>query len=195
MRIDPSGQFFLSALLIGGLLVGGALLFSGCTSNKNDTKPSIKYDAPLYKQGNTNLCWAYCQTMIESYQNNTILSKKEANEQAKKTAIDRYGEKNWNQGGFPSNAGEEIGKDKINNIDDLYNMLVDNGPIYACYSAQRSAHLVVVTGVDPNKDIVYTNNPWGIKGSQSFNEFKSGVAKKWWQSSQNLSLYCIYLID
>ena len=35
---DPSGQFFISALLVGGLIVGGGLLLSGCSA-KPEPKP------------------------------------------------------------------------------------------------------------------------------------------------------------
>ena len=35
---DPSGQFFISALLVGGLVLGSALLLSGCSA-KPEPKP------------------------------------------------------------------------------------------------------------------------------------------------------------
>lgn len=38
------------------------------------------------------------------------------------------------------------------------------------------AHEIDVTGVDVNKGRVYTNNPWDIRGNQSYNEFRQGVA-------------------
>ncbi|MBR3137012.1 MAG: hypothetical protein IKG32_08385 [Clostridia bacterium] len=48
--------------------------------------------------------------------------------------------------------------------------------MYAYYSGESSSHLVVITGVNVTKNIVYTNNPWGIKGEQSFDEFLHGFA-------------------
>ena len=45
------------------------------------------------------------------------------------------------------------------------------------------------------KDKVYTNNPWGAKGSQSFDSFINGVAKKWYQDGQGLKFNCIYLME
>ena len=57
----------------------------------------------------------------------------------------------------------------------IYNLLRLHGPLYAYYNdGKGSAHLVVVTGVDVINNIVYTNNPWGIKGAQSFSDFKKG---------------------
>ena len=38
----------------------------------------------------------------------------------------------------------------------------------------KDAHYVVVTGVDVNNNIVYTNNPWGYKGEQTFEDFLNG---------------------
>lgn len=48
--------------------------------------------------------------------------------------------------------------------------------MYAYYCAENniSAHLVVVTGVDLLNRVVYTNNPWGVGGPQSYNEFLNG---------------------
>lgn len=34
--------------------------------------------------------------------------------------------------------------------------------------------MVVATGVDLETGIVYTNNPWGISGEQTFDEFMNG---------------------
>ena len=46
------------------------------------------------------------------------------------------------------------------------------------YSNEKETrkHLVVVTGVDVINDVIYTNNPWGEQGEQSFEEFLNGVA-------------------
>lgn len=35
-------------------------------------------------------------------------------------------------------------------------------------------HIVVVTGADVYWDNVYTNNPWGNRGKQSYEEFLNG---------------------
>ena len=31
--------------------------------------------------------------------------------------------------------------------------------------------MIVLTGVDVNRNTVYTNNPWGIYGEQKFDDF------------------------
>ena len=82
---------------------------------------TIKYDVPLYKQGKLLLCWAFCQTMMESYNSGTILTQKEAKKRAIEIAQDYHGSTNkkvWNQGGWPSNLGKRIGR--IGGIEELY---------------------------------------------------------------------------
>ena len=69
--------------------------------------------------------------------------------------------------------GREIGSMTIN---ELYNTLVEVGPIYACYNKGESSHLVLVTGVNLVTGIIYTNNPWGVEGRQSYDEFLNGFA-------------------
>lgn len=84
---------------------------------------------------------------------------------------------------------------EISNINELYDVLYNTGPVYGYYTSEKSAHLIVITGVDVERNIVYTNNPWGVKGTQSFEEFQTGVAKKWYQSNQGLKFDAIYLIN
>ena len=84
----------------------------------------------------------------------------------------------------------------ISSIEDLYNTLQDNGPVYAYYPGTDSSHLVVVTGVNLYSGIVYTNNPWGNCGEQTFEEFQNGYATKWYQFASGKCLYgvTIYLM-
>lgn len=56
----------------------------------------------------------------------------------------------------------------------MFYTLVDKGPVYAYYGGSDGAHLVVVTGANLNKGLIYTNNPWGIAGVQSYDEFLYG---------------------
>ena len=75
MRLDPTGNSF--ALLIFGIfLVVSLFTLTYSSSDSNDKK--VYYDVPLYSQGGLNLCWAYCQVMVEAYQSNTKLTQKEA---------------------------------------------------------------------------------------------------------------------
>lgn len=55
-------------------------------------------------------------------------------------------------------------------------MLYEYGPLYASYGhyvfgARKSGHAIVITGVDLYNQVIYTNNPWGVSGTQSYNEF------------------------
>ena len=186
-RLDSEGHWWRVILL----LVAVTIVISGCSKKTEEVKKSVKYSVPLYNQGNLNLCWAYCQVMIESYQNGKTLKKKEADERAKEIAIARHGETDWNKGGWPSNSGEER---DIDTIETLYNILLNSGPVYGLYKSSDSGHLIVVTGVDVNKNRVYTNNPWGVKGKQTFEKFKKGVAKRFYHSGKNLVFKHIYLV-
>ena len=186
-RLDSDGHWWRVILL----LVVVTIVVSGCSKKTEEVKKSVKYSVPLYDQGNSNLCWAYCQVMIESYQNGKTLKKKEADKRATEIAIARHGKTNWNKGGWPSNLGE---KRDIDTIETLYNILLNSGPVYGYYASSDSAHLIVVTGVDVNKNRVYTNNPWKVKGKQTFEEFKKGVAKNFYHSGQNLVFKHIYLV-
>jgi RHS repeat-associated protein len=55
---------------------------------------------------------------------------------------------------------------------DLYNALVKNGSMYGYYwnGTDGGAHLIVITGVNLTKGIVYTNNPWGFAGEQTYRD-------------------------
>lgn len=60
--------------------------------------------------------------------------------------------------------------------------MVNNGPVYAYYrepekndpTQLRAAHLVIVTGVDVDRGLVFTNNPHGYSGGQTFDSFVNG---------------------
>ena len=82
----------------------------------------------------------------------------------------------WNKGGKPLNLGKKV---PINSIEDLYEALSKGYPLYASYGAykdgERSGHGIIVTGVSLTTGLVYTNNPWGIRGVQTFEEFLTGL--------------------
>ena len=110
--------------------------------------------------------------MIESYQNGTTLTKKQANARAAEIAQEYHGsmdKKVWNAAGNPTNMGDFI---DIDNIVALYGILADNGPVYARYynAGAATGHLVVVTGVNLYSGVVYTNNPWGVRGKPNKRE-------------------------
>ena len=148
-------------------------------------KPSkIKYDVPVYDQGAWSLCWAFCQIMVESYWNKETLSNWEATKRAinlsKKINSNAWWIWDWNVAGTPENIKIVATPKDIYGLRDI---LLKYGPVYAryCKEDEDTAHLIVVTGVDTINDIVYTNNPWGIKGEQTFEEFKSGFVYRWYQ--------------
>ena len=132
----------------------------------------IKYDVPLYDQGDTSICWAYCQTMIEDSKNDIKRTKKEASKRAKEIAVQKHGEENWNQGSKPTNRSQV----EIVSIEDIHTALNSHGPLYASYGKYEngkrvSGHAIVITGVNLNTNRVYTNNPWGRRGSQKYDDF------------------------
>ena len=147
----------------------------------------VKYDVPLYFQGDLLLCWAFSQVMIESYQEGVVLTNEEATARAIQIAKKYHGsdEKEiWNHGGWPTNMwpfkqlkipyGRVI--TGLFSKEKLYLMLEEQGPLYAYYTNNNEAHLVVVTGIDISSDTVYTNNPWKVRGEQTYEEFLQGFA-------------------
>jgi hypothetical protein len=66
--------------------------------------------------------------------------------------------------------------------------------LYAYYNNETAkvAHYIVVTGVDTKNNIVYTNNPWGVCGAQSFEDFKKGVATNPGESDLGMKFVRLY---
>ena len=59
-------------------------------------------------------------------------------------------------------------------FEELYALLA-KGPVYAQYNVNwPDTHLIVVTGIDILNGLVYTNNPWGRSGIQTYEEFLNG---------------------
>ena len=74
--------------------------------------------------------------------------------------------------------------------------LLKDGPIYAYYwnsKPKSGAHLVLITGVDVYKRTVYTNNPWGISGAQTYEEFLEGFLGK--PDNMDMPLHSIILVE
>ena len=66
---------------------------------KVKTVRRVQYNVPLYNQGKTNLCWAYCQVMVEDFHAGITRTSQEADAQARKIAVSVYGEKDYDQAG------------------------------------------------------------------------------------------------
>jgi len=180
MYVDYNGE--LPSLLIKAFkgFIHKVLRESGCFD-------AVVYDVPLYDQKRYQLCWAFCQVMIESYQSGEVLTQWEAEQRAIRIAKSSVEDgEDWNAGRWPTNTGERL---FFENIYSLYSYVKQNGPIYAYYCGNDNAHLVVVTGVDIWNNKVYTNNPWGIKGEQTFDEFKECIYRG---ENYGMSLYCCY---
>ncbi len=133
----------------------------------------VYYDVPLYNQNGYSLCWAFCQVMVEDYRVGRTRTNEQATERAISISRSIYGD-DWNQGGWPTNSRDLFGDTGITSLNDLYSALVKNGPIYAYYGGTDGAHLVVIIGVNKTKGIIYTNNPWGIAGEQTYSQFLYG---------------------
>ena len=182
MYVDYSGHGPIGWLIVIALAVSVGL--SGCSSQPTQ---KVKYNVPLYDQGNTNLCWAYCQVMIECYQNRKRLSAKKANDRAEEIARSVYGDgprSRWDRPGSPTNLGDQK---FISTIEELYDILNEHGPVYALYKTGNpkigrpyAAHYIVVTGVDLRKGRVCTNDPMGETREQVFEVFMK-------------DMYCIFL--
>ena len=158
---------------------------------------SVQYNVPLYSQGSYNLCWAFCQTMVESFKIGVTLSQNDATKRSIKIAktLTKSDEREiWDKGNWPTNIKGKA--QACESIDELYEMLFD-GPVYAYYqnSEHTSSHLIVVTGVDIDNDKVFTNNPWGVSGSQTFEEFQNGFLGLDGVTNTSMNLNAIYLIE
>ena len=170
MGYDPTGERFLSHLTIKEAGDGRPL----------NCRPALIYEVPLYKQGSTNLCWAYCDLMMEDYRQNRTSSGREQFIYTRIRAIDTYNSKKghilpWDHFGSCSAAEEKYHPETIT---ELYDLLKEYGPVYARYVNQfNKGHLIIVTGIDVNKNIVYTNNSHGVRGQQTFEEFQNGICR------------------
>ena len=151
--------------------------------DKNIVKPivsfakkslSITYNVPMYNQGDTNLCWAYSQAMIEDSKAGIVRTQEQANERVREIAINKHGTENWDRPSRPDNINK-ISSSSIS----IGISLKLHGPLYATYGQydqngnRISGHAVVITGIDFTTNRIYTNNPWGMSGIQSYNEFLS----------------------
>ncbi|MBR6208399.1 MAG: hypothetical protein IKQ69_05325, partial [Oscillospiraceae bacterium] len=151
----------------------------------------IIYQVPCLDQEETNRCWAYCILMRKSYEMGYTLAKEQMIE-----CINSFGflyklcwKNNW---GLPFFLQGK--KADMNSIEDLFELLIDQGPVYAAYKIPRSSkgHIVLVTGVDIEANRVYTNNPWHVKGVQSFSGFQNDFCPGQSSYDSRFQLYAIY---
>ena len=74
----------------------------------------------------------------------------------------------------------------------VYNTLAVHGPLYACFSSVDGVgHMVVITGIDFEEGLVYSNNPLLSEPSvQSFNDFYTMFIEK--EGQVNLLYFYTY---
>ena len=133
--------------------------------------------------------------MVESYRTGNKLTQSQADKRATDIAIAKHGFF-YNQSDCPNNTGHKLAI--TDNIDFLFEVLSNTGPLYAFYSDNIAVgHLVVVTGVDLNTGTVYTNNPLTGAGEQTFEEFRDCYTLSKWSSRnkyKNFDLTDIYVV-
>ena len=137
---------------------------------------AISHNVPSLDQGLRQLCWAYAQAMVESWQVGEMWTQNEGSLRAQTIAMGRHGADDWNQPGWPTNRGSRLWGHR--NLSALFRALQD-GPVYAHYGGRLwhdASHLVVVTGVCLITERVRTQNPWGAEfsGWQTHQEFLAG---------------------
>ena len=196
MNVDMSGESFWGILAI---LAITAMVLSMPSSNVNVETLEVSasathYDVPCYDQGKSNYCGLYCQAMVESYERGKNLTPSEADQYVNdlKLSVDGWHEGiDLSQGFEPTNKGTPHA---VRNLDDLY-CWVQEGPIYASYRhVDGRAHMVVICGVSYEEGLVYTCNPWGIHGVQTFDEFLNHPTGNKWQT-WGWNLECVYDIQ
>ncbi len=109
--------------------------------------------------------------MVEDFQLGTR-GQAMADARAEELANSIFGENNRAQGHWPLNIAEE---NVPNNFYELYHD-VSKGPLYGYYTDGNSGHYVVITGANLWTQEIYTNNPWGISGVQTYEEFLLGFS-------------------
>ena len=156
------------------------------------SKELILHDVPLYDQKKSSLCWAFCQIMVEDYFAGRKRTQTEAFQRAVEVAKSVYGDYDWDRVGYPLNRNVRYSVSEIS-FDFLVEKLKE-GPLYGYYKDLNSpdrAHYVVITGVDVTNKLVFTNNPWGKYGVQTYSEF----LRQFVGTKNGYPLYSIYDIN
>ena len=155
--------------------------------------PIVRYSVPLYDQKNTNMCWAYCMAMYDSWKKGESLDNGEEDRLAASIAK-RYNNHIYWDFGLP--FWRQGLKAQVESIEDLAYVLQNNGPVYAAYQDENDyfgGHIVLVTGVNLITKKVYTNNPWNIQGEQTFELFLHGFLKSETETIDGYYLYGVYI--
>ena len=163
-----------------------------CLSVKDSGKREIiKYNVVNYSQEGPT-CWAYCQTMIEFFYMGQKENKDAAKNRAEEICKEVYGDTDYLRSGWPTNLGD---KTMVYSLEELFFVLSESGPMYAYYSSEEGAHMVVVIGVNLLTRTVHVNNPWGVDGYQTFEEFLDGFYVKEGQDNLGMSFRCLFYFN
>ena len=168
------------------------------------TDYEIVYDVPVYSQGATNLCWAYCQVMREEYEKKcqlgadySFISQADADARAIVLAEQRHQTvcavfypdcslEPAQHAGWPTNISSSSTQQfyTLPTIQDLYTALEERGPLLLTYSetvessgktaSELVGHGVLATGVNLYSKKVLMVNPWGVAGWCSYESLARG---------------------
>ena len=129
----------------------------------------VRYEVPLYNQHGHPLCWGFSELMVKDFREGVVRDNDAVTAEALQKNDPTQTEK-WSEIWSKSYEDNSL---TVPSLYALYCVLLQQGPIYAGYNnaEEKKGHVVVVTGVNLSKGIVYTNNPWGIKGQQPYAEF------------------------
>ena len=145
------------------------------------------YDVPLFNQGTTSICWAFCQVMVEAYINNETIDNTTATNRAISIAQEAAYRRYIARGHTDRNArlasrtrvSWDVGDMPPCESADSLLAALGEGPAYALYRdlTSHGTHLVVITGyayAEGHPTLVLTNNPWEARGIQTEAEFAKG---------------------
>lgn len=164
------------------------------------TEYEIVYDIPVYSQGETMLCWAYCQVMREEYEKKcelgaeySYVSQIEANTRAFLLAEQKHqmvcpdcSLELSQHTGWPTNISSDSTQRcyTLPTIQDLYTALKEHGPLLLIYyetvessgkpASELVGHAVLLSGVNLYSKKVHMVNPWGVAGWCSYENFTQG---------------------
>ncbi len=121
------------------------------------------------------------------------LTQKEANLRVKELQEEQLGYYDPKHSFNPLNANTQMYPQDIVQL----KKILENGPIYAYYLDELSkGHMVVVCGVDVEKNLVYTRNPsYGNKGVQTFGDFMAGPTTKKSKTEKGWKLFCVWDVN
>lgn len=160
---------------------------------------TIIYNVPVFDQGDHELCGKFCEVVSECLITREFISQVEADGRAIYLSEISSNLK-------PSNINLTLYSNLYNascylTINDIYNYINLYGPLYAEYFDYRTegingnSHMIMVIGVDLKKNLVYTYNPWGVIGCQTFEDFTRYYLDKNGKNYKSMGIYLAILMS